>query len=126
MIELTREAAEDFARSWIEEWNARNIDAVLERYAENCVFISSRASSFAHAPSLVGKAALRGYFEKALVGVPDLRFKLDHFLWDPTLPALVMVHVASVADKHIRECEIMYFNDDGKIMRDEAFYGGAS
>jgi len=121
---MNKDSARQFAEGWIAEWNARDIDAVLKRYAENCVFISSRASSFAHAPSIVGKAQLRSYFEKALLSVPTLRFELAEAIWDETAPALVMIHVANVADKHIRECEVLHLDADGLIHRDEAFYGG--
>jgi hypothetical protein len=126
MDAMTRAQAEEFARGWIADWNARNIDAVLARYAEDCEFVSSRASAFVHAPTLVGKAALRSYFERALVDVPSLHFELDHVIWDPVAAALVMVHVAVIDAKRIRECEVMYFDAAGHVRRDEAFYGGAS
>jgi hypothetical protein len=124
MEPMTKEKAEAFARGWLNEWNSRQVETVLGRYADDCVFISTRAASFAHNPSITGKAKLRDYFNKALAGVPGLRFELDSAIWDPTENALAMVYTANIQGKHLRECEVFHFDANGRIKREEAFYGG--
>lgn len=66
-----------FARRYYEAWNARNLDAIIELYAEDIEFSSPyiAALGFSHDGVIHGKAMLRAYFERALSRAPDLTFK---------------------------------------------------
>lgn len=67
-----------FARSWIDAWNAHDLDAVLAHYSDDFEFSSPLISQFAGEASgrLRGKAAVRAYWSAALARVPDLHFEL--------------------------------------------------
>lgn len=70
--------ATTFAEQWVAAWNARDLDAVLEHYADDVVFTSPTALRVVpeSGGTVVGKAALRAYWSRALRGNPDLRFEL--------------------------------------------------
>ena len=67
---------EAFARSWLDAFNRRDVDAILAHYAEGVEHSSPTVVRLLGDPSGVvrGKPALRAYFEKALAAAPDLRF----------------------------------------------------
>lgn len=59
---------EAFARSWLDAFNARDVDAIMAHYAENVEHSSPTVERLLGEPSGVvrGKSALRAYFVKAL------------------------------------------------------------
>lgn len=63
----TPDAARVFAQDWIAAWNARDLEAVLTHYREDCTFVSPFVAWFAGEPGgrLVGKASLRVYWTAA-------------------------------------------------------------
>jgi ketosteroid isomerase-like protein len=67
-----------FAASWIAAWNAHDLDAVLAHFCEDFEFSSPLIKPFANEPSgkLVGKNAVRAYWQIGLTRLPDLRFEL--------------------------------------------------
>jgi catechol 2,3-dioxygenase-like lactoylglutathione lyase family enzyme len=67
-----------FAAEWIEAWNARDLEAVLEHIADDVVFTSPTAARFVpeSGGTVRGKDALRSYWTIALEGHPDLHFEL--------------------------------------------------
>lgn len=71
--------AEGFARSWLEAFNARDVDAIMAHYAEGIEHTSPTVARLLGEPSGIvrGKAALRAYFEKALAAAgPGLHLDL--------------------------------------------------
>ena len=70
--------AEAFARDWVECWNRHDIYGVLAHFADDVVFTSPGAARLVPATGGIvrGKAALADYWERALRGLPDLRFTL--------------------------------------------------
>jgi ketosteroid isomerase-like protein len=66
----------DFAQRYYAAWNKRDVDAILELYADNIEFASPyiAALGFAQDGVIYGKAMLRAYFEKALERAPELTF----------------------------------------------------
>jgi ketosteroid isomerase-like protein len=75
---MTRDDAEAFARSWLEAWNAHDLDAVLSHFGEEVLFSSPHAQQLLPGSDGVirDKAALRAYWEAGLRRIPDLRFEL--------------------------------------------------
>jgi ketosteroid isomerase-like protein len=69
---------EDFAREWIEAWNAGDVERVLRGYADDITFTSPTAARVVPESDgrIEGKAALRSYWNTALQGHPDLHFEL--------------------------------------------------
>ncbi len=73
----TPEPAE-FCRRWLAAWNAHDVEAILEHFADEVVFtspIAKRAGTSSDGV-LRGKEALRTYWMMALERVPDLHFEL--------------------------------------------------
>jgi ketosteroid isomerase-like protein len=75
---LERPWAEHFAREWVANWNARDLDAVLAHYAPHVVFRSPRIALVLGEgrSSVRGAGELRSYWQKALSAAKDLHFEL--------------------------------------------------
>ncbi len=69
----------EFARTWAAAWNARDIDAVLEHFADDVVFTSPVAQTVVPSSGGIirGKAQLRDYWVAAIAKVPDLLFTIE-------------------------------------------------
>jgi hypothetical protein len=67
-----------FIRRWENEWNSHNVEAVLAHFHENVVFTSPLAEKVlpGSAGAVKGKAALRRYWNAALLLNPDLAFEV--------------------------------------------------
>jgi hypothetical protein len=70
--------AQEFARTWLAAWNARDLDAVLAHFADDVTFSSPMARRLVGGSEGVirGKDALRAYWQRGLDAFPDLRFEL--------------------------------------------------
>lgn len=60
-----------FAQEWVDAWNVRDIEAIISHYSDDIEFISPRVAAAGGGAGdssgrLVGKAALRAYFQEAL------------------------------------------------------------
>ena len=74
---LSSEAATAYGRDWAASWNRGDIEAVLEHFAEDCSFESPLAEKHAGSTKVVGKAALRAYWQKALAAIGAVYFEID-------------------------------------------------
>ncbi|QHT56441.1 nuclear transport factor 2 family protein [Cellulomonas sp. H30R-01] len=68
-----------FAAAWVAAWNAHDVEAVLDHFADDVVFTSPVAARLLPATQGVvhGKDALRAYWTEGLRQVPDLRFSVE-------------------------------------------------
>lgn len=67
-----------FARSWLDAFNAHDLDRIMSHYAEDVEHSSPTVLRVLGEPSGIvrGRPALRAYFEKALAAAPpDLAFE---------------------------------------------------
>jgi ketosteroid isomerase-like protein len=104
-------------RTWVEAWNARDLERVLTLYDEAAVMTSDRipALGFEASGTVRGKDALRAYWSKALGLLPELHFTLiDLFV----SPDSVVVFYANERGKKI--CEYLRVNDKGLIVQGSA------
>jgi len=108
-----------FAADWIAAWNAHDLDMILSHYTDDVELVSPNAVRLTGDSSgtVMGKAALRDYFSRALASQSDLRF------------ALVRIYsgVNSLCLEYERHdnrrgAEVMEFADDGRIRRVVAHY----
>jgi hypothetical protein len=78
MASMDRAQAEAFVDSWVQGWNAHDLEQVLGHFADDVVFTSPVAAQLLEGSDGVirGKAALRGYWSEGLRRIPDLRFDL--------------------------------------------------
>jgi hypothetical protein len=67
-----------FVDRWIQLWNARDLDGVLEHFADHVTFTSPLAAQLIDGSGGViqGKTALRAYWAEGLGRSPDLHFEL--------------------------------------------------
>jgi hypothetical protein len=65
-----------FAEKWIENWNSRDIERVLDHYAEDAEFVSPNAVAIVGTGVIRGRNELRKYWEPALAKRADLKFHL--------------------------------------------------
>lgn len=75
---ITQEFARQFAREWIDAWNAHDLDRILAHYSDEFEMSSPMIARIAGEPCgcLRGKASVREYWSKALHLIPDLQFEL--------------------------------------------------
>lgn len=125
--QLPRTAADAdvFARRWVAEWNALDVESVLAHFDDASRFTSPRAAATTGEATLTGKDALRAYWLTALAKIQSLQFTLDRALWDAERSDLAVVYVAAINGVTTRACEIMRFNADGLVIEGEALYGAA-
>ena len=107
------------ADEWYAAWNAHDLDAILEHYADDVELTSPFVASLAGNPDgrLVGKDALRTYFAAGLERFPELHFE----------PLELYVGVQSLVLRYVgptgaETAEVLFLNDDGKIGRYFAHY----
>lgn len=113
-------AARSFAQEWVEAWNSRDLDRILDHYDDNVVLISPVALNLLQNDTGVvqGKSALREYFLLGLNAFPDLRFELSDVLWG--VETIVVYYGTNVRDG--KSAEVMQLNPSGKVRRVWANY----
>jgi len=69
--------AQAFAEQWVKDWNAHDIDALLEHFTDDAVFTSPVAVRLLGGDGVIcGKEALRAYWSEGVRLIPDLRFEI--------------------------------------------------
>jgi predicted ester cyclase len=116
---LTEEWARQFAKDWVNAWNAHDLDAILSHYADGVALTSPVAARLLNDPSgnVRGKAALRSYFLKGLEAYPNLKFELKDVMWG--LSSVVLYYTNQVGKK---SGEFMEIDGNGKVVRVVANY----
>lgn len=108
----------EFARLWIDAWNRHDLDAVLAHFSDNFEFSSPFIRQFAGEPAgkLIGKDAVRAYWEMGLSRLPDLHFEL--------VDVLVGVDCLTILYRGHRglSAEVLQFGEEGLAVRGQAFY----
>jgi ketosteroid isomerase-like protein len=120
---MTRDQAAAFAHSWIDGWNARDVERILSLYTEDAVFTSPKAAALMGHGTQEGLAAIRRYWEFALQRITSLRLELLEAHWDPEAAALWVVYLSELNGTRHRSCELFKFGAGGKVREGEAFYG---
>jgi SnoaL-like domain len=115
--------SETFAARWAEEWNRRDVEAVLQHFHEDIVFTSPTAIAVVGSPTVRGKEALRAYWTAALTQITTLRFTVDHTLWNPERRELAIIYIADIDGVTRRVSENLTFNEDGLVTNAEVFHG---
>jgi acyl-CoA thioester hydrolase len=122
---MTEGTAQAFARRWIQNWNRRDVEAVLAHYADDASFVSPYAERITGSPLVQGKAALRAYWQAALAD-RALEFTLEQALFFARTETLVVFYRAGFdGQAPARAAEVMRFRG-ARIVRGEAFYGGTA
>lgn len=109
---MTAEQANELAHSWIEAWNAHDMDAILAHYTDDFEMTTPYIVSIMNDPNgtLKGKEAVGDYWRKALTVYPDLYFKLENVY--ATVDA---VGITYRSVKNRQALEILMLNAEGKV-----------
>jgi ketosteroid isomerase-like protein len=107
-----------FAESWLDAWNAHDLERVLRHFADDAVFLSPFAARILPESDgvLRGKAAVREYWTAGLAAMPDLHFEIvDVFTGVDT----VVINYRNQSGGLVNE--VMTFKD-GLVVRGEGTY----
>jgi SnoaL-like domain len=111
--------AKEFARDWVESWNAHDLDRILSHYAAD-VELSSPVVARVLGDGLrkvQGKDQLRIYFGKGLELFPELRFTLVD-----VLAGLASIVLYYENQRGTKTAEFMEFDGEDRVVRVVANY----
>jgi len=120
---MTHDEATGFARRWTAAWSTKDVEAVLEHFAEDARFTSPKAALTVGSATVEGKDALRAYWTAAVARIETMHFTFDRAVWDPARRELVVVYDSEINGQKNRACEFMRFDDTGHVLEGEAMYG---
>jgi len=123
METMTEEEALAFADTWAAHWNKVDVDAVVAHFAEESEMRSPLAAKQTGKPSVVGREAIRQYWNRAYAEVISPQLELESASWDARLGRLTVWWRADLPTGITRASESMDFGPDGLIARSEAYYG---
>jgi hypothetical protein len=117
-VSIQEETAQ-FAREWIEAWNAHDLERILSHYTDDFEMSSPFIITLFNEPSgtLKGREQVSAYWETALERLPDLHFEL--------LEAFAGVHSIVILFKLLphkatqgKRCmEVFFLNESGKAYK---------
>jgi ketosteroid isomerase-like protein len=113
--------ASEFSRAWAAAWNRRDVEAVLAHFHDDAVFASPVAQrlGFGEDGVVKGKEALRRYWNGALLGNPDLHFRV-HAVYEGVDTLVIAYRTQSDADR----VEVLLFQD-GLVVQGRGTFGVA-
>lgn len=120
---LAPAAATAFGLSWAESWNRGDLEAVLAHFAEDCCFESPFAEKYAGSTRVLGKAALRAYWQKALRGIGGVHFAVDFVATCAEARAITIVYRARLGERQLHACERLIFDEGGRVAAGMGLYG---
>jgi ketosteroid isomerase-like protein len=76
-VPMDRQRAQRFAEQWYSAWNAHDLEAILDHYADDVEMVSPLVSVLTGSDDnmIAGKDALRSYFAAGLEKYPELHFE---------------------------------------------------
>lgn len=122
MTRLSRKDLKQHASQWIDAWNRHDVQAVIEPFSEDAVFVSPRAALVTGHATVSGRQSLYEYWIKALAAVPDLHFRLVSAICDEAAQSVLVHYISDAGGRTLRASELMRF-EGGRQVYGEAFYG---
>jgi predicted ester cyclase len=119
---VTKDEAWNLANHWAAAWNAHDLDLIMTHYEDAIELTSPVAAQLLGTPDgrVVGKSALREYFERGLEAYPELHFRLEDVLWGVNSVLLYYTN-----QKGTRTAEFMELSASGKVARVVANYSAS-
>ncbi len=115
---LDQQFAQDFAKEWIDAWNAHDLPGILSHYRDDFEMSSPMIIKLVDEASgvLKGKTSVAAYWAKALERMPDLRFELLNILIGVDSITLYYRGARGLA------AEVFHFDETGKVSKAYAHY----
>jgi DNA-binding transcriptional MocR family regulator len=112
----------EHADRWLEAWNAHDLDAIVDLYAEEIDFASPTIAALGGSKEgrLSGREELRAHFARGLERAPGLAFMEEALLTGPGGYALVYRR-----EDGARVVESVELDEHGQAIRARAFYEGS-
>lgn len=119
---ITEEIAKEFATQWLNAWNSRDIDKILEHYDHDIEFYSPFIPllHFNKEGVIRNKKDLKKYFEIGLNAYPDLHFQF-HYCFAGVNS--VVIYYTSVNGR--LAAEVFELNENNKAKRVLCHYTAA-
>lgn len=110
---MNNEFTHGFARKWLESWNSRDLDQILEHYSEDfSVHTPMALQLFPESKGTIsGKERVREYWKKGLELIPNLEFELKDVLTGIDSVSIYYKNIATSAEA----VEMMYFDEQRKV-----------
>ena len=108
----------------LDAFNAHDVDAIMEHFAEDCVFDSPRGPDL-WGRRFVGKAEVRRGLAARFEGIPDVRYDDgEHFACGPRGASEWTIRGTTVDGDlvEVRGCDLWTFDGDGRITRKDSFW----
>ena len=104
---------------WLAAWNARDLDAIMDCYADDVDFVAPTVARRWNRPDgrLRGRDELRRHFAAGLDLAPALSFREDALLTSPGGYALLYRR-----ETGNRVLDVVELDDEGRAARVRAFY----
>lgn len=118
-----RAGAVAYAERWADDWNRRDLDAILGQFDEAVEFTSPKALAAVGVPTVRGKHALAEYWRIALSRIETIRFVVHRVIWDPATLELAIIYDRDVNGVRDRAAEVLRFAPTGLVVRGEVLYG---
>jgi predicted ester cyclase len=120
---VTKEQAWNFANHWVATWNAHDLELIMSHYEDEVELISPVAAQLLGTPDgrVVGKSALREYFQRGLKAYPELHFHLEDVLWGMSSVVLYYTN-----QKGSHSAEFMELSASGRVARVVANYSASN
>ena len=116
---MDRTGAGRFVDAWCANWRKVDIDAVVAHLAERAEMRSPLALKLTGSPVVAGAENIRAYWQRAYGDIESADLKVLSWSWDDTSARLTVWW--QLGDT--RASEFMDFDDEGRVVRSEAFYG---
>jgi ketosteroid isomerase-like protein len=121
MVLMTRSEALAWTREWIDQWNRRDVDGVLARFADDVVFTSPRVPPIMGKTGVSGKRELAAYWNRGMAAIQSIHFDLDYAIVDGN--RLGIIYTSNINGKRMRSVEFLRFDDAGLVCEGEAMHG---
>jgi ketosteroid isomerase-like protein len=120
---MSKLVTHEVLKGFLEAFNRHDLDAIMEYFADECVFYMPRGSS-PRGDRYVGKQEVRAGLSKRFEGLPDVHYGEDqHWVCGDFAASEWTLTGTSVSGKkvEVRGVDLLEFVD-GKITRKDAFW----
>lgn len=120
---MSKLVTHEVLKGFLEAFNRHDLDAIMEYFADDCVFYMPRGSS-PRGDRYVGKQEVRAGLAKRFEGLPDVHYgEEQHWVCGDFAASEWTLTGTSVSGKKIkvRGVDLLEFAD-GKITRKDAFW----